>query len=97
MEYTDLDLNKMIAELEGWEYDHLTPLFKGKPDTSHQMYKAKSKLFDLMVKYKVNINRYYEYVAIDDNGDEGYQTTFKSESEIPRAIIICILKSKNII
>lgn len=87
MEYTDKELNKMIVKLEGWGY-HDESYFNRNG--------IGSIIFDLMVKYKASINRDFDYIEID-NGEFYNQQSFKSESEIPRAIIICILKSKNII
>ena len=99
--YSELELMDLIGELELWGYNHLKPLFEGKHDTSHQMYKAKSKLYDLMVKYKVTPDYIYNSMTIweEVNGfhDRVAQVSFNDKSEIPRAIIMCILKSKNII
>ena len=95
-EYSNLELMDLIGDLELWGYNHLKPLFEGKHDTSHQMYKAKSKLYDLMVKYKVSINREFDFVWLEDESIT-VEYDFKSESEIPRAIIMCILNSENVI
>jgi len=100
--YTDLELNKMIAELEGdnpgdyeWCYDNY---FYGE---LYKPAKGPCKLEDLMFKYKVNIDFENMILMIHDDTKDCTCITvsckFKSESEIPRAIIECILKSENII
>jgi hypothetical protein len=102
MEYTDLELNKMIAELEGLTVCDkrsinnilmikLKNQNKSRPEFRFAPYFPN--YFDLMVKYKVCIEYQPNLIYIGDNHD----IYFKSESEIPRAIIMCILKSKNII
>ena len=107
MEYTDLELEEKIADLEGFEVC--------KVNTTNEILFIKSKgfchtdnvefdsaepyyvdLFNLMVKYKVGIDSGFSYAEIDD-GKFYNQQSFKEEAEIPRAIIMCILKSKNII
>ena len=110
MEYTDLELNKMIAELEGYkpvivaemvktnDSFNYAPIESQSNKGTHNYNKNRARLFDLMVKYKVEINHYDDgngvaYITFDSSD----AVNFKSESEIPRAIIMCILKSKNII
>ena len=93
MEYTELELNKMIAELEGENKSPSYSLLPASKNYHNWMF-----LGPLMVKYKVEID-------YDDNQMSIYKDSyiaastiyFKSESEIPRAIIMCILKSENII
>ena len=50
-----------------------------------------------MAKYKVEVHYDYNNCVRYVDGVEVGQCLFKSESEIPRAIIMCILKSENII
>ena len=101
MEYTGLELNKMIAELEGINFSDY------KECSNCYIYEELYSPIDdwdllgpLMVKYKVGINHCEMFAT---NGDitstkkHKSDAYFKSESEIPRAIIMCILKSKNII
>jgi|TARA_Y100000310_G_scaffold288566_1_gene314314 hypothetical protein len=91
-EYSDLELNKMIAELIKWDFDFSLP---------RDMFFGWKYIGPLMVKYKVGIAYALKdsdsSVGICEIKDNRYSTVFKSESEIPRAIIMCILKSKNII
>lgn len=112
MEYTGLDLNKMIAELEGvhymetrYEKDNFLAIvaendFTGTPPEMIGKYDPLtdwSLLGPLMVKYKVEINYHAECCSIYDSLNMVAYTVTIEKSEIPRAIIICILKSKNII
>ena len=91
MELSNLEINKKIAELEGLPF----PEF-GNPD-----YHNWSLLGPLMVKYKVYIDHIHGACCMwhSVSGDIVMKTSskFKSESEIPRAICLCILKSKDII
>ena len=92
MEYTDLELEEKIADLEGTAVHNCLDNTRSFPRYANNL----ALTFNLMVKYKVSINRDFEYVEIDN--DTIYnQKAFKSESEIPRAIIMCILTSENII
>ena len=113
MEYTDLELNKMIAELEGYkpvivaemvktnDSFNYAPIESQSNKGTHNYNKNRARLFDLMVKYKVYIDHIHGacFMWHSVDGDIVMKTSskFKSESEIPRAIITCILKSKNII
>lgn len=96
MEYTELELNKMIAELEG---ENKIPSYSLLPASKN--YHNWMFLGPLMVKYKVEISHTPEGFSRDIFGWVGIQglneVFFKSESEIQRAIIMCILKSENII
>lgn len=104
--YSDLELTIMFAELEfKTEYIEYPEYGQGYPYVKHSKYDMaqrfdlldyKEYLFDLMLKYKVSINRPYYYIEIDC-GKFYTKQSFKSSSEIPRAIIECILKSENII
>ena len=116
MEYTDLELNKMIGELEGEVlviYNESNLLHEN--DQGH-MYENNMTmdwynpikdwriLGPLMVKYKVCLCRENNSVYIINPNAKSYdynpmlaEVEFESESEIPRAIIMCILISENII
>jgi hypothetical protein len=105
MKYTDLELNKMIAELEGAvecqinTKGYLTAVFDSLTVFGYNAVENWSTLGPLMVKYKVEP----DYCDCDcsiwseNQIDANSTVKFESESEVPRAIIICILKSKNII
>lgn len=104
MEYTDIELNKMIAELEGLTVCDkrsinnilmikLKNQNKSNPEFRFAPYFPN--YFDLMVKHKVEID--YDFNECKIWGDNKRAIDFKSESEIPRAIIMCILTSENII
>lgn len=112
MEYTDLELNKMIAELEGFKVCKVDTnnevLFiesKGFCYTDNEEFESAEPyyvdLLNLMFKYKVEISHTPEGINRNIFGWVGMQglneVYFKSESEIERAIKICILKSENII
>ena len=99
----------MIAELEGFKpvvvagmvktvcSFNYAPIEHSSNKGTHNYNKNKAKLFDLMVKHKAEVRYAIKLVAIDNLADKYEQVSYESESEIPRAIIICILKSKNII
>lgn len=113
MEYTDLELNKMIAELEGENHfityigypfnkemlcinDGVIP--SNDDPEGYDIYDCVNDwglIGPLMVKYKVEID--YDFNNCKIWGDNKRAIDFESESEIPRAIIMCILKSENII
>ena len=107
MKYTDLELNKMMAELEGYkpvvvagmvktnDSFNYAPIEHSSNKGTNNYNKNKARLYDLMVKYKVEID--YDFNDCKIWGDNNQSLDFESESEIPRAIIMCILKSKNII
>ena len=109
MEYTDLELNNKLA-LNEFNYDDLIPHRGGYlfPDengqitvdgVNHSEFKPISSwnlLGPLMVKYKVELN-FHDNLAECFLNDSVVDVNFKSESEIKRAIIMCILKSENII
>tara|TARA_R110002012_G_scaffold111566_1_gene256628 strand:+ start:331 stop:666 length:336 start_codon:yes stop_codon:yes gene_type:complete len=111
MEYTELELNKMIAELEGYkpviiadmvktnDSFNYAPIEHSSNKGTNNYNKNKAKLYDLMVKYKVEIDYLDCECSIwrEDLIEAKATTRFKQESEIPRAIIMCILKSENII
>ena len=89
-EYTYLELNKMIAELEGLPF----------PEFGDPNYHNWNLLGPLMVKYKVSVFYPVNVISISSEFSGKPPTArvdFESESEIPRAIIMCILKSENII
>ena len=94
MEYTELELNKMIAELEGENKSPSYSLLPASKNYHNWMF-----LGPLMVKYKVEIDYLDCECSIwcEDLIEAKATTRFKQESEIPRAIIMCILKSENII
>ena len=119
MEYTELELNKMIAKLE---CEKVFTTFLDDPfdrrmvcidngrypanndPEDHEVYDCFNDwvlLGNLMVRYKVGIAYALKdgdsSVGICEIKDNRYDTVFKSESEIPRAIIMCILISENII
>ena len=49
----------------------------------------------LMVKHDIEISYFYNYVYINDgNDDDLYWEYFKNKSDIPRAILECIITSK---
>ncbi len=89
MELTELKLNEMMAELEGCPFPEFGP-----PDFHDWRL-----LGPLMVKYRVEIDYldsgcsiWHQHLIIVKG-----KSVFKSESEIPRAIILCILKSEKVI
>lgn len=98
MEYTDYDLSKLACEkLLGIDFSKRP--YEGRIDPIND----NSITFNLMVKYKVvpcyATNSCY---IVDENAgeyDSGViaEVRFNDESEIPKSIIMCILKSKNII
>ena len=104
-ELTDLEICNMILELEGWTKEnrgdaayyfknHLSSAIVG-----FDVVESKALLWNLMIKYKVVIcyvsNSAY---IVDENADQydGCAGTvcFELDEEIPRAVCLCILKSK---
>lgn len=104
MEYTELELNKMIAELEGVK-THLSLLADCEliNTISYGVYdpvKDWRLLGPLMVKYKVSVFYPVKVISIASEFSgkpPAARVDYKDKSEIPRAIIMCILKSENII
>ncbi len=103
-EYSDYDLNKLACgKLLGIDFSKRP--YEGRVDPLNDW----GVLGPLMVKYKVNFIHHDEeiegeggYYEIWINGTHPKNTTLGHpshfyESEIPRAIIMCILKSENII
>tara|TARA_R110002020_G_scaffold469317_1_gene694274 strand:+ start:52 stop:381 length:330 start_codon:yes stop_codon:yes gene_type:complete len=109
MEYTELELNKMIAELEGVKWHEFKNVSKTRVwlcteyNSDADDWPEYNVLTDwnllgpLMFKYEVEIHYDYNNCVRYVSGVEVGQFLFKNKSEIPRAIIMCILKSKNII
>lgn len=93
-EYSDYDLSKLACEkLLGVDFSKRP--YEGRIDPINDW----GVLGHLMIKYKVEIDRVYDKCTIWDYNNMENRTMiyFPFESEIPRAIIMCILKSKNII
>ena len=112
MEYTDLELNKMMAELEGYkpvivaemvktnDSFNYAPIEHQSNKGTHNYNKNKARILDLMFKYKVSVFYPVKVISIASelSGKPPLaRIDYKSESEIPRAMIMCILKSENII
>ena len=95
MEYTDYDLGKLACEkLLGIGFSKRP--YEGRVDPINDW----GVLGPLMVKYKVNVFQSANVILIASELSGKLPVAridYKSESEIPRAIIMCILKSKNII
>lgn len=92
-EYSDLDLNKMIAELENWDFDFSLPKC---------MFFEWKYLGPLMVKYKVDLvhGKSLSTARIYDDPEDNPVASldfYHEEVSYGKAIIMCILKSKNII
>jgi len=98
-ELTDLEINTKIAELEGVIGGDYHPINNYKHKDNLAGYKSKANLYDLMVKYKVEI----EYILLPRSKTQGqcfigsYCKHFNDISEIPRAICLCILESKGLL
>ncbi len=94
MEYADYDLSKLACEkLLGIDFSKRP--CEGRVDPLNDW----GVLGPLMLKYKIEIDYFTSECTIwsGDRLQIKAITDFESESEIPRAIIICILKSENII
>lgn len=92
--HTDSELNKIIADLEGTTVylcrsgSYEFPRYVNNPALT----------FNLMFKYDVSICGEDNQVYIIGESSEPYaEVSFNDKSEIPRAIIECILRSKNLI
>ena len=119
-ELTDLELCKKIAEIEGLavadpgvvssrEYNESTCLIipHGKHSPYSYVYSPltnKALLFDLMVKYKVELNHNQEdsNLAViwpsdieTSNLIGNYFVEFKCDADIPRAILECIVEANS--
>lgn len=109
-EYTDLELNSYLAILE-FDLNDLTPHnggylvldrtgninFNGMPMRAYNPIEDWQILGPLMVKYEVEIHYDYNNCVRYVNGFEVGQCLIESKAGISRAIVECILKSKNII
>lgn len=84
----ELELCKAMADIEGLDNEqqdalHRLIIGKGSPT-------GKALLFDLMVKYDVDITPSHWYVSTDQGS--GY-IEYSSKDEIPRAILECIVEA----
>ena len=95
MEYTDYDLSKLACEkLLGIDFSKRP--YEGRIDPLNDW----GVLGPLMVKYKVSVFYPVNVISIasEFSGKAPVaRIDYKSESEIPRAIIMCILTSEDII
>ena len=96
--YTELELCKLFAELEGFEV--IITTVKYPSVTAFNSKKTKfdyNPITDLALncaardKYEVSIS--YEDEAVEIRGDDCY-VMFGNKTDIPRAVIECILKSE---
>ena len=98
MKLTDLELCKKIAEIEGVPIDCIDCIdgewlgIHGKYDIEEYNPFEWSLLGPLMVKYKVVVSYSFGYVS----ADYGINRYFYGEvSELPRAILECIVEAKS--
>lgn len=90
MSLTVLELCKAvadIAELDNEQQDALHRLIIGKGSPA-----GKALLFDLMVKYDVDINHGFEYVLIHSDGKHVH-VKYSGKDNLPRAILECIVEA----
>jgi hypothetical protein len=97
-EFTDLELCKKFAELEGVGFDEFTGgvLLRNDIDLGPLGYNPITDLSLNCVardKYGVSINHDFHFICIDNNIKCG--EIYKQKEDIPRAVILCILKSES--
>jgi len=87
-ELTDLELCKKIAEIEGYSSLYESCILDVVNGKSHMV--GKALLFDLMVKYGVSID--YETDEVTSHC-RFYSVDFNGKSDLPRAILECIIEA----
>lgn len=96
---TDLELCRRIAEIEGVTVDAIDGEYlgiHGKYDIEeYNPLTNKALLFDLMVKHAVEVHYDYSNCVAYRDGREVGLVRFDIGSELPRAILECIVESKS--
>jgi len=106
---TDLQLCKRIAEIEGIAHQIKKDGFLGETDvvmadlnnhTGLSVYNPLAKynrglLFDLMVKHLIEVHYDYNNCVTYRDGVEVSLIQFSCNSDIPRAILECIIEAKS--
>lgn len=101
MELTDLEICKRIAEIEGYFIEcalpHAVIIHNGGDGNNYDPLTDDSLCFKLMVKYEVNINRYYDCATIDSDytdrppvANESFST---DDTSINKAICLAIIEA----